>query len=349
MTDTPAGAPPPARDPLPVFAGLISFARAPVIDRSQLQPGTAAVAGAPYDLTSTSRVGARFGPRLVRENSTYFGYHSSTSGTARLHEVSTDDVLTFSGDTRLFDVGDLNIYPADLDKTERSFAEGIGEIVAAGAFPVIIGGDRYVTRPLARGFRGAFAARGEADAGVVLVWGRAALGDAHAGWGPAWGSATGRRMLEDGTIDADRAAWLGVSGWHRAEEAELIDSRGLHVRSADEVAADVAGVAAEALDRVSPDGRPVLLAIDVDVLDGVFAPGSSEPRFTGLDNRALPRLVDALADPRVKGLVITGVNPSADPSWTVGRLVSVLILRAVGPLVLDDSRVAAAANERSAS
>jgi arginase family enzyme len=313
-------------DPLPVFAGLVSFGRAPRREISELEEGQIGLAGCAFDHTCEELSGARFGPRIVREASTYFGYHSQAGGPAQLEEVSTGDVLTLS-EPRLFDLGDLNIYPTDLDKTERSFVDGVAAIVGRGAIPALLGGDEYVLRPVAEGFAAGHRERGSEAVGLVHLSGRPAAADRHGLFDGRWGGATIRRLVEGG-FDPGRVALLGASGSCRREELDFVESQGIHFRRASEIAdPDVA--AEEALARVAPGGEPFLLGVDAGILDGAFGPATSSPSFTGLTNTELLMLLDAFAKRDLAGFALTGVNPRVEDGWTLPRLATVMTLRAL--------------------
>ena len=55
--------------PQAYHAGVATFMRRPMGDVKALHPGMTAVFGIPYDYTSGSRPGARWGPRGIRQSS----------------------------------------------------------------------------------------------------------------------------------------------------------------------------------------------------------------------------------------------------------------------------------------
>ena len=57
--------------------GIPTFLRAPQGGPEDLKEGMMAVAGVPYDLSCTSRIGARFAPRAIRQESDYYGGYFS--------------------------------------------------------------------------------------------------------------------------------------------------------------------------------------------------------------------------------------------------------------------------------
>jgi arginase family enzyme len=60
-------------------AGVATFMRRPMGDLKALRPGTTLVFGIPYDYTSGSGPGARWGPRGIRQSSAYFDYFLRSS------------------------------------------------------------------------------------------------------------------------------------------------------------------------------------------------------------------------------------------------------------------------------
>ena len=100
--------------------------------------------GIPFDITSTYRTGARFGPTAIRQASLNIETYSFRSG------VDVEDL-------RLHDAGDLHV-SADTRKTVEMVKLVTEDILATGKIPVVIGGEHTVTLGVAKGL-GAKAAR----------------------------------------------------------------------------------------------------------------------------------------------------------------------------------------------
>jgi agmatinase len=174
---------------------------------------------------------------------------------------------------------------------------------AAGAVPLILGGDDSVPIPVLAAFAGQ-------ELTVVQV-------DAHIDWrhevaGETMGfSSTMRRASEmDHVAALVQVGGRGPGSARRAEVdaaiawgAELITAREVH-RS---------GVSA-VLDRVS-HGRPVYLAIDVDGLDPSLVPGVLLPAFGGLTYNQMLELIHGLgAHAPIVGASFVEYVPAKDPS-----------------------------------
>lgn len=125
------------------YAGIHTFARARQKTIDELRTGDVAVLGVPHDGTSSSRQGVRLGPRGIREASVDFIYGVQSAGT--VVDVLTGHTLTWSDSSSLADLGDLAVYPTDVARTENTLRGVLAAIVGQGAFPVILGGDHYIT------------------------------------------------------------------------------------------------------------------------------------------------------------------------------------------------------------
>jgi arginase len=93
----------------------------------------------------------------------------------------------------------------------------------------------------------------------------------------------------------------------------LINSFGLHLVDAGEVAASPELAASRALVQVPPD-RPLVLHLDVDVLDSGDLPLANFPHFGGISLEALETGLRAFAQHPVAAITLTEVNPSYDPT-----------------------------------
>ena len=116
---------------LPVV-GLASFGKYPIcIDWNRIDADIA-VLGAPFDMGTQWRSGARSGPRAIREASTLFAF-----GHAGAYDH--EDGITYlpAGTTRILDIGDADIVHTDTRTSHANIATGVRKILEAGAIPVV--------------------------------------------------------------------------------------------------------------------------------------------------------------------------------------------------------------------
>src|SRR3712207_4572576 len=90
----------------PQFAGIKTFARMPYVeDIRTIGQYDVAVVGVPFDMGTTYRSGARFGPEAVRRISGVYDAYSPDIGMDLLEEITIGDA------------GDIFVIPANIEKT----------------------------------------------------------------------------------------------------------------------------------------------------------------------------------------------------------------------------------------
>ena len=311
------------------YAGVHTFARAPQKAISELKPGDVAVLGVPHDGTSSSRQGVRLGPRGIREASVDFIYGVQTAGT--VVDVLTGRTLTWSDNSNLADLGDLAIYPTNLPRTEDTVRETLATIVGQGAFPVILGGDHYITYPLFQGFAEALKAQGK-KAGLIQLASALDLGDEHPLWGGYWHGATLRRLLESKALEAGNIVWLGVHGFLPYAEWEMAKSSGATVVTANSLREQgLANAARQAIEVAGRGCDAIYLSLDIGIVDSGYAPGRGDVVVGGLVPEELLDLMRALQDPKVVALDVVEVAPPIDPAGRTTRLAAEAIIELIAP------------------
>ena len=254
----------------PDYAGLLTFAGLPYTeDPAELAGVDVAIVGAPMDELTSDRPGTRFGPRAIRAASCPPGPHLET-GVDALREAM-----------RVIDYGDAPIVPADPVRSHAAIEGIVGEIVAAGAIPVILGGDHSIAEP---DIRACAAAHG--PVGLIHFDTHTDTGREVYGVELSHGSIM-YRLVEQGHVDPKRYVQIGLRGYWPGEEEfgwqreQGITSLFMHdVRDR-----GIRAVLDEALAAVG-DG-PVFLSVDVDVLDPAFAPGTGTPEPGGMTSTDL--------------------------------------------------------------
>jgi agmatinase len=294
----------------PDYAGLLTFAGMPATDDpAELAGVDIAIVGAPTDDLVSDRPGARFGPRAIRAASVPPGPHL---------EAGVDAFA----ELRVVDYGDAPVLPADAERTHAAIEQVVGEIVAAGALPVVLGGDHSITEANVRAV-----ASGRGPVGLIHF-------DTHTDTGTeVFGAERSHgtpmyRLVRDGHVDPRRYVQIGLRGYWPGEaefawQAEagitsffMHDVRDLGIREV--VDRTVARVGA----------GPVFLTVDVDVLDPAFAPGTGTPEPGGMTAVDVLWAVRAIAERvEIVGADVVEVIPTAVGSADVTALVAERVVR----------------------
>src|SRR6184192_54304 len=120
----------------PRFAQPATFMRLPHTD--DLAGVDVAIVGVPYDGGTSYRPGARLGPREVRHQSSLIRPYSY------FQKVAPFDRLNVA------DVGDIDAPPVSIEKAYDAIEARITAIAAAGARPIVAGGDHSISLPILR-------------------------------------------------------------------------------------------------------------------------------------------------------------------------------------------------------
>src|SRR3954447_5729935 len=124
----------------PRFAQPATFMRLP--HQTDLRGVDVAMLGVPFDGGTSYRPGARLGPREIRAQSSLIRPYSY------FQKVSPFDRLNVA------DIGDVDAPPVSIEKCYEAVAGRIDAIAAAGARPIVIGGDHSISLPILRALTG---------------------------------------------------------------------------------------------------------------------------------------------------------------------------------------------------
>ena len=294
----------------PDYAGLLTFGGAPFTqDPVELAGFDVAIVGAPMDDLVSDRPGARLAPRAIRGASSPPGPHL---------EVKVD---AFS-ELRIVDFGDAPVIPADAGTSHDAIEATVGQVLAAGVMPVVLGGDHSITEPSVRACAAVHGAVGMIHFDTHTDTGAEVFGVER-----SHGTFI-RRLIDAGQLDGARYAQIGLRGyWPGEEEFSWQAERGITSLFAHDVRdLGIREVVARAVAAVGPG--PADLTVDVDVLDPAFIPGTGTPEPGGLTASELllgVRTVAAVLD--LVGADVVEVIPANVGSADASALVADRIVR----------------------
>jgi agmatinase len=298
----------------PSFAGVGSFDKLPlVLDAAELQGVDVAIVGAPIDETTVGRPGTRFGPRAIRLAD------PAGAGDERPHmDLGVDPYEVLM----VVDHGDVEVVPGDPGRSHQAIRAAVGGILAAGAFPVVLGGDHSILHPDA----GAAADRlGE----VGLIHFDAHADDAESLFGVRRSHGTPVRLLvEEGSVRGEHVVQVGLRGyWPGPEEFAWARQRGLVWFTQGEIDERGLGDVVDETIRLAGTAQRWWLSVDIDVVDPGSAPGTGAPEPGGLTPRELLRAVRRIGlEVDLCGMEVVEVSPPYDQADVTALLAHRTIL-----------------------
>ena len=313
------------------FVGHCTFAKSPpVLDWDQIDADIA-VLGAPFDCGTQYRAGARFGPRGIREASTLYSFGHDG---AYDHE---DDVVYLPRDkVRMVDIGDADIIHTDTVQSHANIEFAVRKILAAGALPVVLGGDHSVNDPCIAAFDG------EAPFHIVQIDAHMDYVDVRHGVRHGHGNPMKRAAEKPWVTGITHLGIRNVSSTAREgyEDARRAKSGILSVRQARRLGPE--GVLA-----TIPASPRYYVTIDIDGFDPSIAPGTGTPSHGGFLYYEVMEILQGLArQGDVVGIDLVEVAPDYDHSGTTSFLAAQVLLNLLGYVFHERAQRAGAAPGR---
>jgi agmatinase len=283
---------PPDGRSFPRFMGPSTFARLPQI--GQVSDWDVAVVGVPFDIGTSYRPGARFGPIGIR------------LGSRTLRDWHPDLAVAPFGDQQVVDAGDIACSTYIIDDAIATIGTSADELVHGGRRMIALGGDHTIAFPLLRAVH-------RVHGPVALVHFDAHVDTYDTYMGARFTHGTPfRRAAEEGLFARDRSMHVGIRG-SKYGPGDLAEDAGFGfvVLGTWEIeSTGIAGYVERIRERVGD--APMYLSIDIDVLDPAFAPATGTPEAGGFSSRELLGILRGLRGLRLVGGDIVEVAPAYD-------------------------------------
>lgn len=248
------------------------------------------IAGIPFDIGTSNRAGARFGPQAIRSASRML-----LDGDHPAHWVDPAAALPLS------DAGDFQIALGDVMESlhliERQ-AEDFAHLVA-------LGGDHSITLALLRAL-----SRRLGPVGLIHF-------DAHVDtWPDTFGQTYGHgspffHAINETLVDPRRMVQVGIRSPMQRSIYDWTLGNGVTIISALDVHEATTAATAQRI-RETVGDRPVYLSFDVDALDPAYAPGTGTPEVGGLATWQVQAILRALRGLKFVGMDVVEVSPPYD-------------------------------------
>jgi agmatinase len=247
------------------------------------------VAGIPFDLGTSNRPGARFGPAAIRQASRMLVDGDHPASWAEIERLD------------LADIGDFRIAHGDILGSLASIEEQATRL----RHLVALGGDHTVTLALLRAL-----ARRAGPLGLVHF-------DGHVDtWPESFGLVFGHgspfyHAIEEGLIDPRRTIQIGIRSPIHRDIYDWTVGKGVTIVSSEDVHETGPQAVAEGIREVVGTGS-AYLSFDVDALDPAFAPGTGTPEVGGLATWQARAILRRLVGLDFVGMDVVEVSPPYD-------------------------------------
>ncbi len=173
--------------------------------------------GVPFDIGTSNRSGARFGPRQIRAESSLIRPYNMATRAAPFDSL------------QIADIGDVAINTFNIFDSMRIIEEAYDEILRHGCKPITLGGDHTIPLPILRAVR-----KVHGPVGVVHLDAHADVNDKMFGEPIAHGTPF-RRAIEEGLIEPKRMVQIGLRATgYAADDFDWPREQGVRVVQAEE-------------------------------------------------------------------------------------------------------------------
>ena len=290
---------------MPRFAGIASMMRLPL--ESSAAGLNACFVGVAFDLGTSLRSGARFGPRDIRANSVLIRPYLMAT------RAQPFDSL------QVADIGDIAINPYNLEKSVAMIEAAYHDIFSHCCVPLTMGGDHTIVLPILRALK-----QQHGPVGLVHIDAHADINDTMSGEHIAHGTPF-RRAVEEGLLDCRRVVQIGLRAtgygpddfdWSRDQGFRVVTAEQCWHRTLTPLMQEV---------RAQMGSGPVYVSFDIDGLDPAYAPGTGTPEIGGLTVPQALEIIRGCADLNVVGCDLVEVSPPYDPFGTTSLVAANLL------------------------
>ena len=247
------------------------------------------VVGVPFDVTSTYRTGARFGPAAIRQASLNIETFSFRTG---------QDIENIP----LHDIGDLHI-STDPKKTVDMLKVVVEDIVASGKIPVSIGGEHTITLGIMKGF-------GAKVKKTAIVSFDAHLDLRKEFLGLKLSHTTFMQLISE-ELKPAKIIEVGTRSVCQ-DELKYAKKAGIEFFSTQQIKKEgTTQIIQKLKEKLAPYDN-IYLSVDMDILDPAFAPAVQNPEADGITTSDLLDMVCSLCDKRVIGFDVLEIAPVYD-------------------------------------
>lgn len=285
---------------MPRFGGPVTMMRLP--SQETAAGLDAAFVGVPMDIGTTNRPGTRLGPRQIRDESRMLRPYNMATGAAPYDSL------------QVADIGDVPVSPVNLQRNVEIIRDFHAGILGHGCVPLTLGGDHTLTLAALRAMKAH-----HGPVGLIHVDAHADVNDRMFGEEIAHGTVF-RRAVDEGLLDCDRVAQIGVRGTgYTAEDFNWSRQQGFRVVQIEECWHRSLTPLMEEI-RPKVDGGPVYISFDIDSLDPGYAPGTGTAEIAGLTPPQALEIIRGARGLEIVGADLVEVSPPYDTTGNTALL-----------------------------
>ncbi len=290
---------------MPRFGGPATMMRLP--SKESAEGLDVCFVGVPFDIGTSNRPGARFGPRQIRAESALIRPYNMATRAAPFDSLSVADI------------GDVAINTFNMQKSLEIIENAFNQILDFNCRPLTLGGDHTIVLPILRAMQKKYGA-----IGLIHVDAHADVNDTMFNEKIAHGTPF-RRAVEEELLDAGRVVQIGLRATcYAADDFDWPRSKGFRIVQVEECwHKSLTPLMAEVREQMG--SGPVYVSFDIDSLDPSFAPGTGTPEIGGLTVIQAIEILRGCRGLEIIGGDLVEVSPPYDSSGNTALVAANLL------------------------
>ncbi len=290
---------------MPRFGGPATMMRLP--SKESAEGLDVCFVGVPFDIGTSNRPGARFGPRQIRAESALIRPYNMATRAAPFDSLSVADI------------GDVAINTFNMQKSLDIIENAFNQILDFNCRPLTLGGDHTIVLPILRAMQKKYGA-----IGLIHVDAHADVNDTMFNEKIAHGTPF-RRAVEEELLDTGRVVQIGLRATgYAADDFDWPRSKGFRIVQVEECwHKSLTPLMAEVREQMG--SGPVYVSFDIDSLDPAFAPGTGTPEIGGLTVIQAIEILRGCRGLEIIGGDLVEVSPPYDSSGNTALVAANLL------------------------
>lgn len=275
---------------LPLYAAFgMTFMECPVVNNLNGSNADVVVSGVPFDMATSGRSGARFGPQGIRQASINLVWE----GARWPWDFALDDHLN------LADSGNVAFKHGEPQTLVENLEAHIQTIMDADKQALTFGGDHFITLPILRAYA--------KKHGPVALIHFDAHTDTYSGGSKYDHGTIFHHAVEEGLVDTAHSIQIGIrtAYTHKDHPFEVLDAAWVGEHGPEEVLKRI---------KARVGDKKTYVSFDIDGLDPSCAPGTGTPVAGGINMDCALKTIRGLRGIDVIGMDVVEVAPAYDQS-----------------------------------
>jgi agmatinase len=273
---------------MPLYGAMgMTFMQFPAVTTLSQCDAEVIVSGVPFDMATSGRSGARFGPQGIRQASVNLVWE----GARWPWTFALDDHLAVA------DAGNVIFKHGEPQTLVDNLEAHISAIMNEGKSALTFGGDHFITLPILRAYA-------KKHGPVALVHFDAHT-DTYSGGSKYDHGTIFHHAVQEGLVDTEHSLQIGIRTAYTVEDHpfEVLDAAWVcdhgHAATLERI-------------RQRVGEKKVYVSFDIDGLDPAFAPGTGTPVVAGISIDCALKVIRGLQGLNLIGMDVVEVAPAYD-------------------------------------